>query len=130
MDYKDSQESSPTPQFESINFLVLSLPYLISIHDHWINHSFECMDFVGKVMSLSFKTLSRFAIDFFPKEQVSFNFMAAVTIHVILEPKKINSVPVSTVSPWICLEVMGPDASYREVSLKFPGKQKIRKMKK
>ena len=56
--------------------------------------------------------------------------MDAVTIHMILEPKKINSVPVSTISPWICHEVMGPDASYREMSLKFPGKQKIRKMKK
>ena len=37
--------------------------------------------FVGKVMSLLFTMLSRFVIDFlFPKEQVSFNFMAAITI--------------------------------------------------
>ena len=36
--------------------------------------------FVGKVMSLLFKTLSRFVIVFFSKEQVSFNFMAAVTV--------------------------------------------------
>ena len=35
---KDSQESLPTPQFKSINFLALSLlhsPTLTSIHDHW-----------------------------------------------------------------------------------------------
>ena len=35
---RDSQESSPTPQFKSINFLVLSFlhsPTLTSIHDHW-----------------------------------------------------------------------------------------------
>ena len=41
---RDSQESSPTPQLESINSLVLSLAYsptLISIHDDWKNHSFE-----------------------------------------------------------------------------------------
>ena len=41
---KDSQESSPTPQFKSINFLVLSFlygPTLISIHDYWRNHSFD-----------------------------------------------------------------------------------------
>ena len=38
---------------------------------------------------------------------MSFNFMAAVTIAVILEPPKIKSV---TVSPSICHEVMGPDA--------------------
>ena len=37
--------------------------------------------FVGKVMSLLFNMLSiRFVIDFFPKEQASFNFMAAITI--------------------------------------------------
>ena len=38
----DSQESSPTPQFKSFNSLGLSLlygPALISIHDHWKNHS-------------------------------------------------------------------------------------------
>ena len=39
---KGSQESSPTPQFKSINSLVLSLlyaPTLTSIHDYWKNHS-------------------------------------------------------------------------------------------
>ena len=38
---RDSQESSPTPQFKSINSLVLSFlysPALTSIHDHWKNH--------------------------------------------------------------------------------------------
>ena len=41
---RDSQESSPTPQFKSINSLVLSFlysPILTSIHDHWKNHSFD-----------------------------------------------------------------------------------------
>ena len=41
---KDSQESSPTPHFKSINFLVLSFlhsPTLTSIHDHWKNHSLD-----------------------------------------------------------------------------------------
>ena len=43
---RNSQESSLAPQFESINFLVLSLygPTLTSIHDYWKNHSFEYMD--------------------------------------------------------------------------------------
>ena len=36
--------------------------------------------FVGKVMSLLFNMLSMFVITSFPKEQASFNFMAAVTI--------------------------------------------------
>ena len=41
---RDSQESSPTPQFRSISFSALSLSYgptLTSIHDHWKNHSFD-----------------------------------------------------------------------------------------
>ena len=44
---RQSQESSPTPQFKSINSSVLSFlysPILTSIHDHWKNHSFDLMD--------------------------------------------------------------------------------------
>ena len=41
---RDSQESSPAPQFESINSSVLSYlygPTLTSVHDYWKNHSFD-----------------------------------------------------------------------------------------
>ena len=41
---RDSQESSPTPQFKSINSSVLSFlhsPTVTSIHDHWKNHSLD-----------------------------------------------------------------------------------------
>ena len=44
---RNSQESSPTPQFKSINSSALSLlygPTLTSIHDYWKNHSFDYMD--------------------------------------------------------------------------------------
>ena len=44
---RDSQESSPTPQFKSISSSVLSLlygPILTSIHDYWKNHSFDYMN--------------------------------------------------------------------------------------
>ena len=44
---RDSQESSPTPQFKSINFSVLIFPHsptLTSIHDHWKNHSLDQTD--------------------------------------------------------------------------------------
>ena len=44
---RDSQESSPTPQFKSINSSVFSFlysPTLTSIHDYWKNHSFDEMD--------------------------------------------------------------------------------------
>ena len=40
----------------------------------------DYMDLVSKVMSLLLNTLSRIVIVFLPKEQVSFNFMTAVTI--------------------------------------------------
>ena len=41
---RDPQESSPTPQFKSINSLALSFlhsPTLTSIHNHWKNHSLD-----------------------------------------------------------------------------------------
>ena len=44
---KDSEESSPEPQFKSLSSSVLSPPYgptLTSVHDYWKNHSFDCMD--------------------------------------------------------------------------------------
>ena len=44
---RDSQESSPTPQFKSIRFLALSFlhsPTLTFIHDHWKNHSLDQMN--------------------------------------------------------------------------------------
>ena len=59
---RDSQESSPIPQFKSINSLALSFlygPTLTSIHDHWENHTFDYTEFVGKVIFLLFDTLSR-----------------------------------------------------------------------
>ena len=44
---RDSQESSPTPQFKSINSLALSFlysPTLTSTHNHWKNHSLDWID--------------------------------------------------------------------------------------
>ena len=59
---RDSSESSPTPQFKSINSSVLNFLYsstLISIHDYWKNLCFTRLTSVGKVMSLLFNMLSR-----------------------------------------------------------------------
>ena len=66
--------------------------------------------FVGKIMSLVFTMLSRLAIDFLPRSKCLINSWVQSPSSVILEPKKIKSVTVSTVSPSICHEVMGPDA--------------------
>ena len=66
--------------------------------------------FVGKVMSLLFNMLSRFVIAFLPRSKHHLISWLKSPSAVILEPKKIKSVTVSTVSPSICHEVMGPDA--------------------
>ena len=71
--------------------------------------AFTILTFVDKLMSLFFNMLSQlFFLSFFffnsfsSKEQVSYNFMAAVTVHMILEPRKIKSFTVSTFSSSIC----------------------------
>ena len=66
--------------------------------------------FVSKVMSLLFNTLSRFRITSIPMSKcLLISWLQSLSL-VILEPKKIKSVIVSTFSPCICHEVMGLDA--------------------
>ena len=113
MSPRDSQGSSPTPQFKSINSLALSFlhsPTLMSIHDHWKNHSLTRWTFVGKVMSLLLNMLSRLVITFLPRSKRLLISWLQSPSAVILEPPKIKSDIVSTVSPSISHEVMGPDA--------------------
>ena len=66
--------------------------------------------FVDKVMSLLFNMLSRLVITFLPRSKCLLISWLQSSSAEILEPKKIKSVTVSTVSPSICHEVMGPDA--------------------
>ena len=66
--------------------------------------------FVSKVMSLLFNMLSRLVIAFLPRSKCLLISWLQLPSAVILEPKKIKSVTVSTVSPSMCHEVMGPDA--------------------
>ena len=66
--------------------------------------------FFGKVMSLLFNMLSRFVITFLPRSKHLLISWLQSPSAVILEPWKIKSATVSTVSPSICHEVMGPDA--------------------
>ena len=66
--------------------------------------------FVGKVMSLFFNMLSRLVITFLPRSKRLLISWLQSPSAVILEPKKIKSATVSTVSPSISHEVMGPDA--------------------
>ena len=67
--------------------------------------------FVGKVMSLLFNTLSRLVITFLSRNKCLLISWLQSPSAVILVPKKIKSV---TVSPYICQEMMGPDAIFSE----------------
>uniref|UniRef100_A0AC11CY67 Uncharacterized protein n=1 Tax=Ovis aries TaxID=9940 RepID=A0AC11CY67_SHEEP len=63
--------------------------------------------FVGKVMSLLFNMLSRLVITFLPRSKCLLISWLQSPSAVILEPRKIKSDTVSTVSSSICHEVMG-----------------------
>jgi len=66
--------------------------------------------FVDKVMSLFFNMLSRLVITFLSRSKRLLISWLQSPSAVILEPKEIKSDTVSTVSPFISHEVMGPDA--------------------
>ena len=66
--------------------------------------------FVVKVMSLLSNMLSRLVITFLPRSKRLLISWLQSPSAVILEPPKIKYVTVSTVSPSVCLEVMGLDA--------------------
>ena len=66
--------------------------------------------FVGKVISLLFHMLSRLVITFLPRSKCLLISWLQSPSAVTLEPPKIKSDAVSTVSPSISHEVMGPDA--------------------
>ena len=65
---------------------------------------------VGKVMSLLCNMLSRLVITFLARNKRLLISWLQSPSAVILEPQTETSVTVSTVSPSICHEVMGPDA--------------------
>ena len=66
--------------------------------------------YLSKVLSLLFNMLSRFVIDFLTRSKHLWISRLQSPSAVILEPKKIKSVTVFTVSPSISHEVMGPYA--------------------
>ena len=68
------------------------------------------MSFFGKIMSLLLNMLSRLVITFLPRSKCLLISWLQSPSAVILEPPKIKSDAVSTVSPSISHEVMGPDA--------------------
>ena len=67
--------------------------------------------FVCKVLPLLFNMLSRFVIALLPRSKHLLISWLQSPSAVILEPKKIKSLTVSTFSPLISHEVMGLDAT-------------------
>ena len=65
---------------------------------------------LAKIVSLLFNILSRLVIAFLSRNKGLLISWLQSPSAVILEPQKIKSDTVSTVSPSICHEVMGPDA--------------------
>ena len=91
---------------------MLSLLYgltLTSVHNCWKNHSFDYTDHCQQVMYLLFNMLFRFVIAFLPRSKCLLISWLQSLSTVILQPKKIKSVTVSTFPPSICYEVMRPD---------------------
>ena len=68
-------------------------------------------NFVCKMMSLLFNTLSRFVTAFLPRSKCLLISWLQLLFAVILEPKNIKSVTAFTLSPSICHKVMEPDAA-------------------
>ena len=113
----DPQESSSTPQFESINFSALNLPYNLTL-------TFVCDCRCGKTIALTIwafegKVMSEFSfflimpgivIALLPKSKCLLILWLQSLSAVILEPKKRKYITVSTFSPSVCHGVMGADA--------------------
>ena len=85
-------------------------PSLTSVHDNWKNHRFDYIELSLQSDVSAFQYAIWVCHSFSSKERVSINFMAAVTITMILEPKKIKCVITSIFPPPICHEEMRPDA--------------------
>ena len=100
--------------FWKSSFLGCSALFIVQLSHLYITTgkttAFTMWTFVGKLISLFFTTLSRFVIAFLPRSKCLLISWLQLPSAVILEPKQIKSVTVSTFSPSIGHEVMGLDA--------------------
>ena len=100
--------SSKAPIFRCSAFVIVQLS-----HPYMTNGKTIALirwTFVDKVMFLLFNMLSRLVITFLPRSKHLLISWLQSPSAVILEPPKIKSATVPTVSPSICHEVMGLDA--------------------
>ena len=91
---------------------MLSLFYsatLTSMCDYWKNHSFDYVDVCWQSDVSAFQYAISVCHSFPSKKQTSSNLITAITVGNDFRDKR-KSVTVSLISPFICHEVMGPDA--------------------
>ena len=108
---QDSQESCPAVQ--KYLFFGAQLSLQSNSHPYMTTGKTKALTrrtFVGKVMSLLFNIVSRLVITFLPRSKRLLISWLKSSSAVILEPPKIKSDTLSTVSPSISQDVMGPDA--------------------
>ena len=110
---RDSQESSPTVQFKA-SILRCSALFIVQLYHSYMTTGktipLTRRIFDGKVISLLFNRLSRLVIAFLPRSKCLLISWLKSPSAVILEPPKIKSATVSTVSPSIYHDVMELDA--------------------
>ena len=96
---KDSQESSPAPQFEGTNSLALRLLYSPISQPYMVTGKIIALTiwtFVSRVIFLLFNILSRFVTVFLPRSNCLLISWLQSSSVVILEPKKRKSTTTST----------------------------------
>ena len=105
---RDSQESSPTPQFKSINSLVLDFLYCPALTSRPGYSALTRWTFVSKVMSLLFNMRPRLVIAFLPRSKCLLISRLHSPSAALLESSQNNLSLFVSLS--ICHEVMGLDA--------------------
>ena len=104
---RDSQESSPSPQFKAINSSACHLfygPALMTVHDHWEDHSHDHTDLCWQSNVFAFQHTVRFVIVFLPRSNFLLISWLQSPSAVILEPKKRKSVTTSTFPPLLVMK--------------------------
>ena len=101
-----NSSKSSVLQYSAFSIVQLSHPYMTTGKTIALTRR----TIVDKVISLLFNMLSRLVITFLPRSKCLLISWLQSPSAMILEPSKIKSATVSTVSPSILHEVMGPDA--------------------
>ena len=105
--FQGTLKSSPV-----LHLIALSLVYgptLTSVHDYWKKSQLRLLDLCQQRNVSAFEYTVHVVIAFLPKSKLLLISWMQSLSAVILEPKKIKSVTVSTFSPSICQEEMGLD---------------------